>query len=73
MMFLLVAAAVASSAPANSSTAPAVVRQATATVRIVSGVKLTLDAPTNDGAPPARDSKITVNGTRQSARLIEFE
>ena len=72
-MLLLFAVAAVSSAPVNSATTSPVVKQATATVRILSGVQLKLDAPTNDGAPPARDSKIMVDGSQQAARLIEFE
>jgi hypothetical protein len=67
------AAAIVASAPASSRTAPAVVAEATATVRIVSGVRLKLDSPTNADAPPAHDSKVEAEGKLQPARLIEFE
>jgi hypothetical protein len=67
------AAAIVASAPASSPTAPAVVAEATATVRIVSGVRLKLDSPTNADAPPAHDSKVEAEGKLQPARLIEFE
>lgn len=70
---LLFAAAIAASAPASSRTAPAVIAEATATVRIVSGVRLKLDSPTNVDAPPAHDSKIKAEGKLEPARLIEFE
>ena len=52
---------------------PDVAVEATATVRIVSGVRLSLTSPTNVGAPRAHDSRITIDGTRRQARLIEFE
>ena len=71
---LLVAAAAALAAPQPPTNRPqAAVAQATATVRIVSGVRLKLDSPTNPGAPPAHDSKVTTETGKQSARLIEFQ
>ena len=70
---LLLAATTAASAPAESRTAPTVVVEATATIRIVSGVRLRLDSPTNADAPHARDSKVKADGRLQPARLIEFE
>jgi hypothetical protein len=69
---LLLAAAIAASAPASSRKAP-VVAEATATVRIVLGVRLRLDSPTNADAPPAHDSRVMAEGRLQPARLIEFE
>jgi len=73
-MFLLAAAAiVATSAPPPSQVPVRVVAQATATVRIVSGVRVKLDSPTNRGAPPAHDSIVTADGMVRPARLIEFE
>ena len=71
MLFL--AAAIAAGAPASNRPVPAVVAEATATVRIVSGVRLKLDSPTNADAPPARDSKLRADGKLRPARLIEFE
>ena len=73
MLWLIAAAAAANAAPQPDSRPAAVAVQATATVRIVSGVKLKLDSPTNDGAPAARDSTISADGTQKPARLIEFE
>jgi len=70
---LLLAAAIAASAPASSRTAPAVVVEATATVRIVPGVRLRFDSPTNADAPAAHDTKVMADGRLQPARLIEFE
>lgn len=72
---VLLAAALATSAPAPSvPSTPRVEVQATATVRILSGVRLKLDSPTNADAPPAHDSIVTTkDGTAQPARLIEFQ
>jgi hypothetical protein len=73
-MFLIAAAAtIAAAAPQPSSSPRPVVAQARATVRIVSGVSLKLDAPTNEGAPPAHDSIVVTDGTARPAKLIEFE
>ena len=74
MMFsLAVAAALAMASSPDHRPAP-VVAQATATVRIISGVRLKLDSPTNPDAPPAHDAKvITKDGETRPARLIEFE
>ena len=71
---VLLAAAIAATAPASSAPASsAVAVQATATVRIISAVRLKLDSPTNSGAPPAHDSMVITNGSAQPARLIEFQ
>ena len=72
MMLWLAAAAVAASTPQSSGPAPVVV-QATATVRILSGVRLKLDSPTNTDAPLAHDTAVKTDGTQQPARLIEFQ
>jgi hypothetical protein len=72
MILLAAAAAIAASTPAKSGQAPVMV-QAKATVRILSGVRLKLDSPTNPDAPRAHDSIVTTNGRQQPARLIEFE
>jgi hypothetical protein len=73
MLWLIAAVAAANAAPDPGSRPAPVVVQATATVRIISGVELKLDSPTNDGAPAARDSTISVDGAQKPARLIEFE
>lgn len=74
MLLLAAAAAIAAHAPANDA-APRqrVVAEATATVRIISGVRLKLDSATNEDAPSAHDSIVTADGTPHKARLIEFE
>jgi len=70
MILLAAAALVAASTP---SAAPATV-QATATIRVVQGVRLKFDAATNPGAPPARDAVLRLSdGTSQLAKLIEFQ
>ena len=74
MMFTLAAAAALAAAPSPDRRPGPVVAQASATVRIISGVALKLDSPTNRGAPPAHDAKITTkDGETRPARLIEFE
>ena len=74
MMFTLAAAAAIATAPSSAPRPAPAVAQATATVRIISGVRLKLDSPTNPDAPPARDAKVTTNdGETRPARLIEFE
>ena len=74
-MFLLAAAAATVATHAyQPSHAPAPVAvQATATVRVLSGVRLKLDSPHNPGAPRPRDSVVTADGRPHRARLIEFE
>jgi hypothetical protein len=53
---------------------PSATAQAIATIRVVSGVRLKLDAPVNPGAPPTRDAVLrSGDGTSQPARLIEFQ
>jgi hypothetical protein len=73
MFMFAAAAALAAPAPANSGPRPVLAVQAEASVRIISGVRLKFDSPTNEGAPPAHDSKVTADGKAQRARLIEFE
>ena len=72
MFGLAAAAALATTLARPSGTVPVTV-QATATVRIISGVRLKLDATANRDAPPAQDRKIIVDGMPRAARLIEFE
>jgi hypothetical protein len=73
-MLLLVtaAAALASSQPVThglSATA-----QATATIRVMTAVRISFDAETNPGAPPARDAVLrSSDGSTQEAKLIEFQ
>ena len=73
MLWLLAAAAVSDPAPPPSPRSAPMVVQATATVRIISGVRLNFGSATNEGAPAAHPSTVAANGERQPARLIEFE
>jgi hypothetical protein len=72
LMILLAAALLASvSAPPE---APSATAQATATIRIVTAVRLKLDAAVNPGAPPARNAVLKLtDGSAQAAKLIEFQ
>jgi hypothetical protein len=73
MLLIVAAAAIVAQAPPTGAPPPRVVAQASATVRIVSGVRLKLDSARNEDAPPAHDSIVTADGTPRRARLIEFE
>jgi hypothetical protein len=70
---LFVAAAIAASAPQlpRQTGAPAV--QATATVRILSGVRLSLGNEQSRDGFVTRDSVLRTAGSSQPAKLIEFE
>lgn len=73
-MFLLAAAALASSAAQDGPRQP--VRplvQAVATVRIVSGMRLHLNGQANPQAPAPREYVIRSENGPQPAQLIEFE
>jgi hypothetical protein len=74
-MLLFAATALATSlAPPSPPRATPAIVQATATIRVVSGVALKLDAPANPGAPRSRNSAIRASdGTLAPAKLIEFE
>ena len=70
-MFLLAAALATASTPPP---APSATVQATATIRVMTAVRLKLDAAVNPGAPDARDAVLRLgDGTSQSAKLIEFQ
>jgi hypothetical protein len=75
VVMVLLAAIIAATAPAASGMpSPVAAVQATATVRIISGVRLKLDSATNTDAPRAHDSVVTTSdGTAHPARLIEFQ
>ena len=72
-IMLLVVTAIAVSAPQlpRRTAAPAV--QATATVRILSGVRVQLGERHGRDGFIARDSVIRTAGSSKSAKLIEFE
>ena len=57
---------------AQSQPTPAVV-QARASVRIVSGARISLSGDPNSDTPPPTQSVVHTEGTAQPARLIEFE
>ena len=73
MIWLAAAAAATVAPPSKRASASVVVVQATATVRIISGVRLKLDSPTNADAPAAHDSLVIADGAQKPARLIEFQ
>ncbi|MFL6759810.1 hypothetical protein [Sphingomonas sp.] len=71
-MFMLAAAVLATAAP--HSAANSAVAQATATIRVVTAVRLKLGALNNPGAPSARNAVVRLNdGTAKPAKLIEFQ
>jgi len=74
MMVILAATAAALATPQSSGHPVSAAVQATATIRIVTGVSLKLDAPVNPGAPPSRDTVIhAADGSSAPAKLIEFQ
>jgi hypothetical protein len=74
-MIILSAALIASSSMQPPTRSPtSAVAQATATIRVVTGVALKLDAPTNADAPPTRETVIhSADGSTAPAKLIEFQ
>jgi hypothetical protein len=75
-MFWALLAAAASAAPHAGTQAPRtapVVAEARATVTILSGARVSFDSARNGDIPPIHNASITANGTRQRARLVEFE
>ena len=72
-LMLFMAAAIAVSEPPLPRPASAVA-QATVSIRIIRAVTLKLDGSTNDEAPAARPTVLTLaDGSRQPAKLIEFQ
>ena len=71
MLILAAAALAASTQQPQPRTTVAV--QATATVRILSGVRLRLGEELNPGAPRPRLTVIRSGESTQPAKLIEFE
>jgi hypothetical protein len=72
LMVLFAAAALAASLPQMEP--HAATARAMATIRVVSAVRLKLDAPTNADAPPSRSSMVTfADGSTLAAKLIEFQ
>ena len=73
-MFWLTAALLVAPAADQPPVRTAVSARATAMVRIVAGVRLKLDGSDNPHAPSARQSLVhNRDGTRERARLIEFQ
>ena len=71
LMVILAAAALATFPPAPRASA---VAQATATIRVISAVRIKLDGSTNADAPPARDCVVKIgDGPARPAKLIEFQ
>jgi hypothetical protein len=74
MVLLVTAAAtaLASSTPAAHPISATV--QATATIRVVTAVRIRFDGQTNPGAPAVRDAVLrSIDGTTAAAKLIEFQ
>jgi hypothetical protein len=73
MFWLAAAAMTVSTVPEGPPPTARVAAQATATIRIVTAVRLKLDSDHNEGAPNSRPAIFVSNGIAQPARLIEFE
>lgn len=72
MVILAAAAATLANPPSDHRVSATV--QATATIRVVTGVQLKLDGSANPGSPPVRDSVLkSADGTTQAAKLIDFQ
>ena len=70
-MFLLAAAALATTLPGSQVSARV---QATATIRVVRGVVVKLDGSPNAAAPAPRNSVLkSPDGSTQTIKVIEFE
>jgi hypothetical protein len=72
-MLWLVATALIASTPQNAPSPTRASAQATAMVRVVTGVRLRLDGGPNADAPPPRESVVHTEGAPRPARLIEFQ
>jgi len=73
-MIALAAAAVALATSQPSSHPVSATAQATATIRVVTAVRLKLDGTDNPGAPRVRNSVLrSSDGSTQAAKLIEFQ
>ena len=71
-MVLLALAALAANPPQPRPVSA--VAQATATIRVISAVRLTLDGTSNPGLPRPRDGLVkSADGSVQQAKLIEFQ
>jgi len=74
-MFLAAVAAIAASMIGPPPPSPSVSVQATAIIRIISGVQLHFGEQPKAGAdvPPVRETKVKIGDTEQPARLTEFQ
>ena len=73
-MVLLLAAVLATASTPPAAPAPSATAQATATIRVITGVRLTFNAAVNPGAPAAHDAVVRqADGASQPAKLIEFQ
>ena len=71
---LILAAAVALANPEPSTHMVSATVQATATIRVVSAVRLKLDGSDNPAAPPVRNAVLrSSDGSTMAAKLIEFQ
>jgi hypothetical protein len=75
MAMVFLAAAALAATPPSPPRPVAAVAQATATIRVISAVRLKLDgAAPNPDAPAPRQSVVkTSDGSVQAAKLIEFQ
>ena len=75
MLWALLAAAAltAPQTPTHGAPTTSVVAEARATVTILSGAQVRFDSPRGSETPPIHDASITTDGTRQPARLVEFQ
>ena len=76
MMLLVAVTSLATSSPqAPTQRSPtAAVAQATATIRVVTGVVIKFGAATNPDAPPTKETRIhSLDGTAVAAKLVEFQ
>jgi len=71
---IILAAAVALTTSQSSSPGVSASARATATIRVVTAVRLKLDGTDNPGAPPFRKAVLQASdGSTQEAELIEFQ
>jgi hypothetical protein len=74
MVLLLTAAATALASSSPAAHPVSATAQATATIRVVTGVRISFDVETNPGAPPVRNTVLHFSdGTVTAAKLIEFQ
>jgi hypothetical protein len=73
-MILIAAAAIASSVPHAPMWSAGASVQATATIRVISGVRISFGTEQNGAdVPRPRQTVVKTGDTRQPAKLIEFQ